>query len=107
MTEPVSTTFSLAELSKLMIIPVIGALAHALDSVRTGKTKSLRDFFILSFISGFSGLMFLLLALAAAPNNIYVIGLVAGAGGWLGVEGMATITNFVKRTIEANFTSKK
>lgn len=92
MHEPISTTHIAAHGG----IAIFGALVHALDSHRKGKSKTILDFFVLMVMSSFSGVMFALVALSLFPDQVYATTAMAGTGGYLGVEGMAVLSDFIK-----------
>lgn len=81
------------------ILAFFGALVHALKAHRSGTTKSLVDFLALTVMSSFSGVMFAFLGLQMFPEHIYITLMLAGTGGFLGVEGMAIIIDNVRQFI--------
>lgn len=68
-------------------IAVFGAVVHASQAHRTGQSKGLVDFFLLTIMSSFSGLIFALVAFQFFDNP-YMTLAIAGSGGFLGVEGL-------------------
>ncbi len=79
------------------IMAIFGALTHALSAHRAGKTKSPLDFITLTIMSSFTGVIFLLIATAYIPNETYLIGAIAGTGGWLGIEGMSMSVDYIQK----------
>lgn len=84
------------------VIAVFGAIVHALNASRNGKTKSITDIAVLTVISSFSGVMFALIGLHLFGESSYLTMAIAGSGGFLGVEGMGFIVKIVKNSIIAN-----
>jgi hypothetical protein len=99
MPETIITTSALA---KHGIIAFFGAIAHALNAHRAGKTKNLIDIAILVIISSFSGIMFALIAFSFFDKDSYLTLAMAGAGGFLGVEGLTVLVNAIKKSLLAN-----
>lgn len=97
MSDPISSTTVIVH----GIFAFFGAIVHALDSHRKGKSKSLLEFFALTVMSSFSGAMFALIGLYFFPENIYITAAIAGTGGFLGVEGMAIVVDRVKNLISS------
>lgn len=83
-------------------IAIFGAVVHALKAHRNGQSKTFLDFVTLTVMSSFSGVMFAILGLQLFPDQIYVTLMLAGAGGFMGVEGMVIIIDVVR-----NLTTKK
>lgn len=79
------------------IIAVFGAVVHALESHRNGRSKTVVDFIALTTMSSFSGVMFMLMGLQFLPDQPYLIAALAGTGGYLGVEGMSFIIEFLRK----------
>lgn len=77
-------------------IALFGALVHAANAHRNGKSKTLADFCILMVMASFTGVMFSLLALHFFPEQIYLTACIAGTGGYLGVEGMTMLVDRIK-----------
>lgn len=71
---------------------LFGGVVHALVAYRKGEAKTLLDIAILVIISSFSGVLFSLLASVTVPSQPYLIYAAAGAGGFLGVEGLSAIS---------------
>ena len=78
------------------ILAVFGGIVHALSAYRKGETRGLFDIIVLSVISSFTGVIFALIALYLYPEG-YLTYAIAGVGGYVGVEGMAWITEFIKK----------
>ena len=104
MSEPVST-FAFTSIATHGVLAGFGALAHAINAHRTGKTKGFLDFCLLTIMSSFSGVIFALVALHLSGNE-YVTLAAAGSGGFLGVEGL-TILSVKVRDVLANSLSIK
>lgn len=79
---------------------IIGAIAHAINQHRTGKSKGLLDFFLLAVMSSFFGVMFGFLAVGLAPANEYFTMAAAGVGGWLGIESMGLIMVYINKIVK-------
>lgn len=80
-------------------LAVFGGLVHALSAYRSGQTKGISDVVILTVISSFSGIMFALLALHTFPNQVYFTFAAAGAGGFLGVEGLTIMAKKLRDSL--------
>lgn len=89
MSEPL-TTAATSTIVTHGLLAVFGAVAHAINAHRRGQSKGLMDFFLLTLMSSFSGVVFSLLALHFFDNQ-YMTLAAAGAGGFLGVEGLAVL----------------
>lgn len=81
------------------VVAVFGAVVHAAQAHRSGQSKTLTDFFMLTVMSSFSGVMFALIALYTFPDQHYLTLAMAGTGGFLGVEGMTFIVDRVRQVI--------
>lgn len=79
------------------VIAVFGAIVHALEARRTGKSKTATDFFALVVMSSFSGAMFALVGLQFLPDQVYLTAALAGTGGYLGIEGMSYLVDYLKK----------
>lgn len=86
-------------MTKHGILAVLGGITHALSAYRKGETKGFLDIVILSVISAFTGVIFALVALYLYPDT-YLTYAIAGTGGFIGVEGMSWLTEFVKRKLK-------
>lgn len=95
MHEPISTT----QITYHGGLAFFGALVHASNAHRNGRSKTLLDFAILTLMSSFSGVMFALLGLYVFQDNTYLSMAMAGTGGFLGVEGMTIIVERLKLLI--------
>ena len=95
-------TITLAAIAKHGTIVLFGAVVHALIAHRKGVSKTLLDFFALTIMSSFSGIIFALIGLHIfGPDQQYITLALAGTGGYLGVEGMSIITSrFIKQIIK-------
>lgn len=80
------------------MVAFFGAITHAIRAHRAGQSKGLIDFALLTIMSSFSGLIFSLIALQAT-DNLYFTLAAAGAGGFLGVEGLSFASNFIKNSL--------
>lgn len=78
-------------------IAIFGAITHALNAQRMGKTKNWKDFIVLMVMSSFTGVMFSLVGLHYFPHDIYISMAAAGTGGWIGVEGLAWLSELIKK----------
>ncbi len=83
------------------ILASFGALAHSINAHRKGQSKNLTDFFLLTIMSSFSGLIFALLALYYFDNQ-YITLAAAGSGGFLGVEGLTIIASKIRDILVSN-----
>lgn len=89
MHEPISTTQIMAHGG----FALFGAVVHASQAHRCGRSKTLTDFGILVIMSSFSGVMFSLVGLHYFPQDTYLTMAMAGTGGFLGVEGMSILVD--------------
>ena len=48
-------------------------------------------------MSSFSGVMFALVAVSYLPDQAYLTTAIAGTGGYIGVEGMGLLVEFLKK----------
>ena len=78
------------------LLAVFGALVHASNAHRNGNTKNATDFLALAFMSSFSGVMFALLGLEMFGPVSYLTMAMAGAGGFIGVEGMTFVLIYLR-----------
>ena len=81
-------------------LAVFGAITHALQAHRNGKSKTFVDFIALSVMSSFSGIMFAIVAFQLFEHQAYLSMAMAGTGGFLGVEGMAIIVDKLRLLIK-------
>jgi len=83
-----------------------GAVSHALNAHRNGKSKTFIDFVSLIFISSFTGSMFFIAGFHFLGGDSYLTIVLGGSGGWLGVEGMSflitVLKKWIKKSVEAN-----
>lgn len=98
MTEPITTTLTIATICKHGILAVFGALAHAINVHRSGGSKGVVDFCLLTIMSSFSGIIFALIALQFLHNE-YLTLAAAGSGGYLGVEGLSVLASKIRDTL--------
>lgn len=84
------------------LMALFGGVVHSLIAHRKGDTKGFSDIIALAFISGFAGAMWTLLALIYYPDNIYAVGFAAGMGGFMSVEGLAVLINYIKQKLLNN-----
>lgn len=86
-------------------VAVLGAVAHAINVHRNGQSKGLVDFFLLTVMSSFSGAVFALVSLNFFQSE-YLSLAAAGAGGFLGVEGLSLLAEKIRDSL-ADFIVKK
>lgn len=95
-------TESTIPLSQVIIhgaIAFLGALTHAARSQKNGESKTFVDFLTLTLMSSFSGAMFALAGFHFFADEPYLTMMLAGTGGFLGVEGMVIIIDKVQQVI--------
>jgi len=95
MSEPITTS----QIAVHGTLALFGAVVHALDAHRKGKSKTISDFLALTVMSSFTGAMFSILGFNFFPDQVYITSALAGMGGWLGVEGLAVIVDKLKDLI--------
>lgn len=78
-------------------IALFGAVVHALEAQRKGSSKTFADFAALVVMSSFSGVMFALVAVSYLQDQVYLTTAIAGTGGYIGVEGMSFIVEYLKK----------
>lgn len=98
MTDPMTAGFTFGTIYQHGVLAFFGAVAHAIKAHRTGQSKGLMDFVLLTVMSSFSGVIFALLALHFFDNE-YMTLAAAGAGGFLGVEGLTVLAGKIRDTI--------
>ena len=98
MTDPIPTEINFIALLHHGVVAFFGALAHAIKAHRNGTSKGLVDFFLLTTMSSFSGVIFALVAIQTFDNQ-YMTLAAAGAGGYLGVEGLSALAEKVKSAL--------
>ena len=96
MPEPIITTITSTQLTKIAVMATFGAIIHALIAHRKGETKSLIDIFTLTVISAFGGVIGGLFAVKIYPADEILLFIGSGMGGYLGVEGLTYLVNFIK-----------
>lgn len=77
---------------------MFGAIAHALRAHREGSSKGITDFIILTLMSSFSGVIFYLVSVQFFHNDYMTLAM-AGAGGFLGVEGLTFLANKLRDSL--------
>ena len=95
MTETITSTM-IAKWTVLTMWAILGGITHALTEKRKGGITSLTDGIILSFISGFAGMMWGLLAMKFYPQDLILIAFASGMGGFASLEGLAIILSYFK-----------
>lgn len=95
MHEPITTSIVVSHGA----LALFGGVVHALNAQREGKSKGMVDLSILAFISTFSGVMFALTASYLFPHEMYLSHAAAGAGGFLGVEGLSALAAYITQRI--------
>lgn len=84
------------------LLAIFGAFVHATQVYRDRKAKkTIIDFLSLAFMSSFSGIMFSLIGLSMFGTNSYLTLAMAGTGGFMGVEGMAVVIEYIKNRTKA------
>jgi hypothetical protein len=104
MHEPITSV----QLSKLIIygcFAIMGGIVHALIAQRKGTAKGFADLLALTFISGFAGAMWILVAINFQPDNQIIHLFAGGMGGYLSTEGLAMLVNNIRDYIQ--FKNKK
>jgi len=99
MYEDPTITNSIAPFAAHGLLALFGAFTHASSVYRSGGTKNLMDFLLLIIMSSFSGVMFALVGLYIFGDGNYLTMAMAGTGGFLGVEGMTFIVEFIRRRL--------
>lgn len=90
MTEPITAAITTGTILKHGLLACFGAVAAALRAHRMGTSKGFLDFVVLTIMSSFSGVIFALIALQVFHSE-YMTLAAAGAGGFLGVEGLTVL----------------
>jgi hypothetical protein len=101
MSEPV-TSLAISKYIALAAWSVLGGITHALAEKRKGGVKNMLDGFILAVISGFCGLMWGLIALKLYPGDVLVMAFMSGLGGFMSLEGLALVVNYLKKKLLTN-----
>lgn len=78
---------------------IFGAVVHSANAYRNGTSKTWADFFMLTVMASFSGVMFAIFGLYLFPEGGYITMALAGTGGFLGVEGMSLIASRIQELI--------
>lgn len=100
--------FTSVKLSKIIIycgFALFGGIVHALIAQRKGLTKDFTDLIALTFISGFAGAMWILVAVYFKPESQVIHLFAGGMGGYLSTEGLAMLVNNIRDYIQ--FRNKK
>lgn len=84
---------------KHCIVALFGGIAHAINKHRTGESKTVTDFILLTILSSFFGVIFGLLSISLFPNNEYLTLAIAGTGGWLGIESSGILISIVSKRL--------
>lgn len=87
------------------LVALFGAVTHAIRAHRLGQSKGLSDFILLTLMSSFSGMIFAFIALNTT-NSLYFTLAAAGAGGFLGVEGMTYLLTTFKDVLKESLFKK-
>jgi hypothetical protein len=81
------------------VLALFGALVHASKTYREGGTRNFLDFTALIVMSSFSGVMFALIGLEVFGPTSYLTLALSGTGGFIGVEGMTFVINYLVRRL--------
>lgn len=79
-------------------IAFFGAITHAAVAHRRGESKGVVDFFLLTVMSSFSGIVFALVSFQFFDNP-YMTLAITGAGGFLGVEGLTVLAEKIRDAV--------
>lgn len=96
MSEPL-TSVVISKWIVMGIWSIFGGIVHALTQHRRGTVKSITDGAILAFISGFAGMMWGLIAIKFYANDLVIVSFASGLGGFMSLEGLALVVNYVKK----------
>lgn len=88
------------------VMALFGAISHAIRAHRNGQSKGIVDFFLLTVMSSFSGVIFGLVA-ANTFENQYLTLASAGAGGLLGVDAITVVAYRIRDSLALTFNIKK
>lgn len=99
MSEPVST-ISLSYVLQHTIIAIFGGFAHAINKYRNGQSKTPMDFFLLTILSSFFGVLFGFISIHLYPTSEYLTMAIAGTGGWMGIESIGMLMTFIKSKVK-------
>lgn len=106
MNEPITSV----ALSKAIIygtVALFGGIVHALIAHRKGLTKGFSDILALTFISGFAGAMWILVAVYFQPHSEIIHLFAGGMGGYLSTEGLAMLINSLREYVSSKENNKK
>lgn len=95
MSEPI-TAAVISKWAVMSLWAAFGGIVHALTEKRRGGVHSFADGVILAFVSGFAGMMWGLGAMKFYPNDMLVIAFASGLGGFMSLEGIAVLINYLK-----------
>lgn len=76
-------------------LALFGAVVHALNAVKSGKSKNWADHLILGTIASFAGVMFSIAGSYWFGAGSYPALLLTGVGGYMGPQGMSYIQDYV------------
>lgn len=105
MNEPI-TSVAISKAIVYGLVALFGGVVHALIAHRKGLTKGFADVLALTFISGFAGAMWILVAVYFQPQNETVHLFAGGMGGYLSTEGLAMLINGIRDYIATKQTTK-
>ena len=94
--EPISTSAIVAH----WLLAFFWAIVHALNSHRGWKSKTFIDFLILVVMSSFAWVMFTIIWLHIFPTSTYLVYAMSGTWGFIGIEWMGIIINFIKTKLK-------
>lgn len=77
-------------------IAFFGAIVHALNAHRTGKSKGIIDFSILVIMASFTGVMFFIVASHFFEGQTWMVAASTGAGAYMGVDGMSLLVEKIR-----------
>lgn len=101
MIETIATFFS-SMIAKIGAMATFGALAHAINAKREGRTRTFGDFILLWIMSSFFGVVLALIAASVFGEESLIVYGMAGTGGWLGSETTAFLRQWAKNIIGNN-----
>jgi hypothetical protein len=81
----------------IVVVSFLGGLVKALDD---GENVNWKHLLFQTIIGGFSGVIFGLLTCYVFGENMYLVGAVSGAGGVLGMKGLKSLSETIRRFIE-------
>lgn len=106
MNEPI-TSVAISKAIMYGLVALFGGIVHALIAHRKGLTKGWVDVIALTFISGFAGAMWILVAIYFQPQNEIVHLFAGGMGGYLSTEGLAMLVNSLRNYIASKNNNNK